>query len=103
MVWGVDGNSSSITDLVFMCIMFLLIDLFGIFFLKVIYDTFVSTPDLHEISCASGFWHEKNTVTVKDLELKTFQFRNKKQKCNPAFLLISLCAKSVCTDAFRCF
>ena len=36
-----------------------------------------STPDLHKIFSAGGFW-QKNTVKV--LELKTFQFRNKKQK-----------------------
>ena len=49
-------------------------------------------PNLHEISSAGGFWHEKNTVKV--LELKTFQFRNSKQKCiYPDFLLISLFGK----------
>ena len=37
---------------------------------------------------------KENTVTV--LKLKTFQFRNKEQNCNPDFYLFSLFAKSVC-------
>ena len=41
----------------------------------------------------------KNNVRV--LELKIFQFRKKKQKCNTDFLLISLFAKRVCTDTLR--
>ena len=32
---------------------------------------------------------------MKVLKLKTFHFGNAKQKCNPDFLLISLCVKSV--------
>ena len=47
-------------------------------------------PDLHEISSAGGFWR-KNTVKV--LELKTFQFRNTKQKHNPDFFLFFVCLK----------
>ena len=38
---------------------------------------------------------------MKVLELKTFQFRNKKQKQNPDFLLISLFIKSIHTDALN--
>ena len=32
---------------------------------------------------------------MKVLELRTFQFRNKKQKCKPDFFLLSVFAKSV--------
>ena len=59
-----------------------------------------AAPDRHEISSADGFWHKKNALKV--FEVKIFQFRNKKQKCNTDFLLISFCAiKFVCINAFR--
>ena len=38
---------------------------------------------------------------MKVLELKTFQFRYKKQKCKPDSLFNSLFAKSVGTDALE--
>ena len=69
--------------------------------LKVVWsDTFESTPDLHRILSAGGFW-QNNIVNV--LELKTFQLRNKKKKCNRDFLLNSLFAKkkNFCIGALK--
>ena len=65
-------------------------------------DIYEITPELYEISSSDGsdgFWRKKNTV--KFLELKTFQSRNKKQK-HPYFLLFfsRKFATGASTDAF---
>ena len=54
--------------------------------------THLQAPSSPCNSSAGGFWHKNNTVKV--LELKTFQSRNKKKKVYPLFSLISLFTKS---------